>query len=242
MRSPRGRHGAVEDRRRRPATDSIAMMRPVKVIELHEAEKAAVQGDAAGEVVAPEDHPPMLGENRLLQALDEAIGPRVAGLDARLADAQPRTGRREIGLELIAAIREHALHCPAGPPGRGHQDVAQEVRGGRRRQRGQDARQAVRARGIAGGDLPYLAHALEMPDVEGVEANQLARTLGGDVPGAAVPQAPEGLPVRSVSSPACLALWCSRTSNRRRRVAKPWRRRSRWTVLGATCSRQRRWA
>src|SRR5262249_14373942 len=99
MRSPRGRHGAVEDRPGRPATDSIAMRGRDKVVELHEAERAAVQGDAAGEVVAPEDHPPMLGENLLLQALHEAIGPRVAGLDARLADAQPRTGRRKIGLE-----------------------------------------------------------------------------------------------------------------------------------------------
>jgi hypothetical protein len=65
------------------------MMRPDKVVELHGAEEAAVQGAAAGEVVAPEDHTPMFGENRLLQALHEAIGPRVAGLDARLADAQP---------------------------------------------------------------------------------------------------------------------------------------------------------
>src|SRR2546430_7011692 len=47
---------------------------------------------------------------------------------------------------------------------------------------------------FAGRDLPDLADALELADVKGVQADQLARALGDDVPRLAVAQAPEGLP------------------------------------------------
>ena len=62
------------------------------------------------------------------------------------------------------------------------------------RERGQDAGDTIRARRIAGRDLPDLADALELADVKGVQADQLARALGDDVPRLAVAQAPEGLP------------------------------------------------
>src|SRR5437773_2451128 len=91
---PRRCHGAVEDRRRRTATNAIAMVWSVEVVELYKAAKAAIERGAAGEVVAPEDETPVLGENRLLQALHEAVGPGVARLDPRLPDAERGAGAR----------------------------------------------------------------------------------------------------------------------------------------------------
>jgi hypothetical protein len=57
------------------------MMWTLEVVELHEPEKAAIERPPAGEVVPAKDHAPVLGENRLLQALHEAVGPGVARLD-----------------------------------------------------------------------------------------------------------------------------------------------------------------
>jgi len=131
-----------------------------KIIELYEAVEAASQRATAGEVVAPEDHAPVLGENRLLQPLDEAVGPGMARLDARLADAQRRTGGGEVGLELIAAVRQHPRQRPTGTLDRRHQDVAQKGGGGLRRERRQDARHPVRTRRVTRGDLPHLADSL----------------------------------------------------------------------------------
>src|SRR5580765_5385931 len=185
------RHCAVEDRRRRAAAHTIAVMRPVEVVELPEAVGAAVEAGAAGEVVAPKDDPPMLAEDRLLESLDEAIGPGMARLDARLADAERPTGGREVGFELIAAIRQDALHRPARAPRGRHQDVAQEARGRRGRERWQDPGDAIRARRVARRNLPDLAHALEMPDVEGVQTEQLGWLRCLDMARAPMPEAPQ---------------------------------------------------
>ena len=57
--------------------------------------------------------------------------------------------------------------------------------------RGNDLREGEGAGGIAGRDLPELAHALEIADVEGVQADQLAWDLRFDVAGAAVAGLPE---------------------------------------------------
>src|SRR5215831_15527395 len=98
------RHGAVENGRRSPAPDAIAMVWSLEVVELHELVKAPIQRCAAGEVVPAKDHAPVLTENRLLQPFHEAVGPGVPRLDARVADPQRPTGHRELRFELSATI------------------------------------------------------------------------------------------------------------------------------------------
>lgn len=51
------------------------MMRPFEVVELHEPAEAAIERRATGEVLAAEDHPPVLSESRLLQPLDADATP-----------------------------------------------------------------------------------------------------------------------------------------------------------------------
>src|SRR5262245_49570123 len=120
MSSAGGRHGAVEDCRWGAAPDAVAMMRSLEVVELHEPMKAAVERRPTGEVVPAKDHAPVLGENRLLQALDEAVGPGVPRLDAGVANPQRPTRLGEFGFELSAPISEHSLDGPAGLPNGRH--------------------------------------------------------------------------------------------------------------------------
>src|SRR5499433_237186 len=187
------RHGAVEYGRWGTAPDAIAMMWTLEVVELDEPVKAAIERRPAGEVVPAKDHAPVLSEDRLLQPFDEAVGPGVARLDARVADPQHPTGRGELGFELAAAISQHSLDWPASLPDGRNDDRAQERRHGGRGERRQDAGDAVRARDVARRDLPHLADPLELADVEGVEAEQFAGTLGLDVPRLPVPPPPEHL-------------------------------------------------
>jgi hypothetical protein len=92
------------------------VMRSIEVVELHEAAEAAIERGPAGEVVPAEHHAPRLGENRLLQPLDEAVGPGVPRLDPRMANAQRPAGGLELGFELTAAIRinKSDLVAPTG--------------------------------------------------------------------------------------------------------------------------------
>jgi hypothetical protein len=103
------------------------MMGSLEVVELHEPVKAAIERRPAGEVVPAKDHAPVLGENRLLQALDEAVGPGVARLDACMADSEGPTRGGELGFELAATVSEHALYRPAGLPDGGNDDRVQKV-------------------------------------------------------------------------------------------------------------------
>jgi hypothetical protein len=121
--------GPEEDRRRRAAADTLPVMGSVEVVELHEATQAVTQGRPTGEVVAAEDDPPVLAEDRLLQPLDEPVGPGMPRLNAGLANPKLGTDRGELRLEFIAPIREHALDAPARAPRDRHHDVAQEPRG-----------------------------------------------------------------------------------------------------------------
>src|SRR5262249_2151951 len=100
MSSAGGRHGAVEYGRRGAAPDAVAMMGSLEVVELHEPVKAAIERRPAGEVVPAKDHAPVFGENRLLQALDEAVGPGVARFDGCVADPERPTRRGELGFEF----------------------------------------------------------------------------------------------------------------------------------------------
>ena len=121
------------------------MMWSLKLVEAQEALERAVQGGPAGEVGSAKDHAPVLMQDRLLQPLDEAIGPRVPGFGARVANAAGSA-------DLIEGALEHAVEGPARLGKDWQQGVAQERRGGLMRQRRQDGGDPVGAGRIAGRD------------------------------------------------------------------------------------------
>src|SRR2546429_2372414 len=139
-----------------------------------EAGEPATRGRRPGKGGPPKAHPPVFGEDGLLQPLDEAVGPGMARLDPGVANAERGTGLIEAGLELAAAVGQHALERPASPADGRQQDLPQEVGDCGVRERGQDAGDTIRARRIAGRDLPDLADALELADGKSVQADQLA--------------------------------------------------------------------
>src|SRR4030095_16996282 len=112
--------------------DAVAVMGALEVEELQEAPEAALEGRPAREVVPTKHETPMLAEDGLLQALHEAIGPGMPGLDPRLADSQRGTGRGEGRFEFIASIRQDPLQRPARAPHPPPQDAAAKPGGGGR--------------------------------------------------------------------------------------------------------------
>src|SRR4030095_5997620 len=72
---------------------AIALVRPLVVVIPHEALEGPLQGRASREVAATEHHPPVLLENRALPAVDQAVGPGVARLGARVPEAELAAGR-----------------------------------------------------------------------------------------------------------------------------------------------------
>jgi len=158
-------------------------MGPFVVVEADEAVEGALELREAGEVAAAELHAPVLVEDRALQALHEAVGPGVAGLRLGVADAELLAGLRKGAGKLAAAIRQHALERPAGLAVERDEDLAQETGGGLggRLRLDEDTGRGVGGGRIAGRDLPDLADALELSDVEAVEADQLAGDCGLDV-------------------------------------------------------------
>src|SRR5262245_12196941 len=181
----------VEDRGRRLAADAVTMVRPVEVVELHEVTEAAIERGAAGEVVTPEHDAPVLGEDRLLQALDEAVGPSVTRPNPGVADSEGHAGGIELGFKLTAARVRSRPPLQAGTADSGAQAGVEKLSDGARRQLGQDSGHAVGARRIASGDLPHFADALELADVERVETEQVRRVSRLDVATMAVAQPPE---------------------------------------------------
>src|SRR2546425_2683325 len=191
MELARRRRGAVEQRRGRLASEAVALMRSLVVIEAHELGQTSRERGTAGEVAAPKLHPPVLLENGALQPLDEPVRPWMARLGARVPEAKLPAGVIERSLELAAAVREHAQQGPARAPIERHEDVAEERRRSGRGEGRQQPRHPVGAGRVARRDLPDLAHPLELADVERVEAHQLAGLLRLDVARPAVARLPE---------------------------------------------------
>jgi hypothetical protein len=105
MSSLRGRH-APDERGRRSSADAIALVGALGVVVADEAVKSPLQSCPSGEVATTEDDPPQLLENRALQALDEAVGPRMARFGAPVAETEVAAGDIKRSLELGAAIGE----------------------------------------------------------------------------------------------------------------------------------------
>src|SRR6266851_1004048 len=169
-------------------------MRALMVVETQERVETSLQGRPTGEVAPTEGHAPVLLQDGDLQSLHEAISPGMARLRARVAQTELAAGRIERAMEFGSPIGQHAAQPPAGATIVRPEDRPQEVRRGLGRVGRQQPGHAVGAGSIARRDLPDLAHALELPNIEGVQTHQLARLAGLDVARVPMPRAPELLP------------------------------------------------
>src|SRR2546428_6480572 len=182
---------APDKRGRGAAAPSVALMGTVLVVVAHEAAQRALERGATREVPTAKDHAPVLLQDAALQPLDEAVGPGMARLGARVTNPELATRLIESAFEFGPTIGQHAADLPAGPLIVRHHDVAHKRGRVGGEMSGQQPGQAVRRGRIAGRNLPDLADAFEVADVEGVQAHKLARLRGLDVPRAPVARAPE---------------------------------------------------
>ena len=79
-------HRATKHGDRCAASQSIAAMRPLAIVEVQKAIEGALQRSAAGEVLLPKRDAPVFVHDRFLEALDEAVRPRVARFRPRDAN------------------------------------------------------------------------------------------------------------------------------------------------------------
>src|SRR5258705_9311766 len=84
--------GAPEERGWGAAPETIALVRPLVIVGLHERLETALQGRAIGEVTAAKGHAPVLLQDRALEAFDEPVGPGVPRLGPRVAGTQRAAG------------------------------------------------------------------------------------------------------------------------------------------------------
>src|SRR5437870_3919702 len=103
---------APDERGRGSAADTIALMGTLGVVVAHEAVEGPLQRRTSREVAATERHPPVLLQNRALQAFDEAVGPGMARFRARVSEAELAAGDIKCSLELGPAVGEDAAHRP----------------------------------------------------------------------------------------------------------------------------------
>jgi hypothetical protein len=75
-------------------------MRSIAVEEAQARVEAALELRAAREVPPAEDDPPVVGEDRTLQALDEAVGPGMAGRPVGAGAEGLRANPRRSGFGL----------------------------------------------------------------------------------------------------------------------------------------------
>src|SRR5262245_34597879 len=115
MRLVRDRRGAPEEFGGPAAEQSVALVRSLLVVKRYDAVDRLLHGRATGEVLAAERDAPVLVQDCPLQPFDEAIGPGMPRLRARVANAETLTGLLEGALELGATIGQDPLQGPAGP-------------------------------------------------------------------------------------------------------------------------------
>src|SRR5206468_12305298 len=90
-----GEQAGAEQHARRASLEPIAAMRPFEVVEAEVVLQVALHGLEAPVVGAPERAAPQLGEDRALEPLDEAVGPRMPRPSAAMLDPEPRAGLPE---------------------------------------------------------------------------------------------------------------------------------------------------
>jgi len=162
------------------------------VVEEKEALEGAIQGSEGGEEAPTEGDSPVFVEDGALEALDEAVGPTVTRLGAGVVDGELGADLVEKASKFISLVCEDALEFPTGFPVGRQQDASEESGTVDGFGRGDDLGHGIGACGVAGRDLPELAHALEPADVEAIQTNQFTGDLRFDVAGTAISSAPEG--------------------------------------------------
>ena len=74
------------------------------VVELEKAIERSLERSTSREVLPTKGNPPMLVQNRFLQALDKPVGPRVARLGPGHADAEALAAGGEGALEFLPVV------------------------------------------------------------------------------------------------------------------------------------------
>jgi hypothetical protein len=177
-------------------------MRALGVVEAPVLLRGALQVGPPRERRAPEDHPPVLGEDGALEPLDEAVGrgmprPRPSGLEPL-----PLAGEADGGAPFRPVVGEHGLRAMARAPLRRQHPLEQKARreGGLGRSH-HGLGDLMGADRITRRQLPDPAHAFPVPDVTAVEPHQLPGPLrfdGGREPvGGGLGDQPQGLEGRA---------------------------------------------
>jgi hypothetical protein len=166
-------------------------MRSLVVVEGQEALEGAIDSGCRCEEAAPEGDPPVFVEDGSLESLDEAVGPAVTRLGAGVVDAELGADGIEEALELAAVVGEDALEPPSRPSVGRQENTLEEPSAVDRLHRRDDLGESEGTGGVTGRDLPERANALELADVEAVQADQIARQLRFDVSGTALAGLPE---------------------------------------------------
>jgi hypothetical protein len=157
-------------------------MRSLGIVEPQEAVERALELSEPSDMLAPERHPPVLMQDGPLESLDEAVGPRMAGLGARVPDVSCGAGGPKGSLERLPVIGQHSAQAPARRRMAGYDHLDEECcHHGGRDLPGHDARPPRRRGGIAGGQRPDLADPLQLADVERVQRAEVARLVRGHV-------------------------------------------------------------
>src|SRR5712691_727230 len=168
------------------ATRQAAVVNAVEVVVDEVALELPLEPRVARIQVAGEGGAPALREDRLVQGLDVPVRLRTSGVDVRDPGAQALERRvEERTLELVAVVGEDALEPPAGGLELAR-DPAGELRGllGGRVALPADDELGPGEGGVDvdRAQLPDRAlAAAQAPDVETVDADQLARALDLDV-------------------------------------------------------------
>ena len=161
------------------------MVVAVEVVFVEVVSEVAAQAGEADLQVPGERGPPAFLEDRAVQAFDVSVGLGPSGADLAVADASGQSAGEGLAPELVAVVGEHALKLPA----RGLEFCCDSAgQGGGvldgRPGRGADGQIGPRVAGVGvdRGDLPdRAAGAVQPPDKETVQADQLARPAGVDV-------------------------------------------------------------
>ncbi len=161
---------AEEDAGRCPTLRPVAAMRPLEVVEAKPGLEVGVDRGHAGVVAVAKGDPVVEVEDGPLEALDEGVEVGRPGRDPVLPDSCGPAGLTERPAELGPVVGRRRDELEAGPVAGRHHILDQEA--------GHDLRGLVagdhpgdrKARGaVDRGQLPDLAHALEVADIERVD-------------------------------------------------------------------------
>src|SRR5207249_11425506 len=116
LRSPAfvGEQPRAEQHPRRTSLEPVAAVWAFEVVEAEVVLEIPFHGSHPAVVRTAEGAAPQLGQDCALQALDEAVGPRMTRPRTAVLDLEARAGGHEPGLELGPAVGQHGLEPVSG--------------------------------------------------------------------------------------------------------------------------------